>query len=87
MIFMGFYWTTIFYSDINNQDVKKNLASVDQIIDHNDEKRGFVLKEELLKFFTDKVKKEDITENSYLVEYSWDTYSSGQKEIKRLRVQ
>jgi hypothetical protein len=83
---MGFYWTTIFYSNINNQDVKIILASMDQIIDDDDIERGFVLKEELLNFFKTKVKKEDITEYSYLVEYSYDTYGSGQTETKRLSI-
>jgi hypothetical protein len=83
---MGFYWTTIFYSDINNQDEKIILASMDQIIEEDDVERGFILKEDLLNFFATKVKKENIKENSYLVEYSYDTYSSGQRETKRLRI-
>ena len=83
---MGFYWTTIFFSDIYNQNNKIVLASINPLIDDNDDKRGYVLKEEVLQFFADKVKKEDITENSYLVEYSYDTYSDGQTETKRLHV-
>ena len=88
---MGIYWETVFYSDINNKANHVVLASMDRILDENDVKRGYVCKTELLNFYKSKINEESISENSYIVEYIWDTYSSdpssdSSSETRRLLV-
>ena len=66
---MGLYYETIFYSDIDKMTEGISIAQLDPIIDENDTKRGYVLKEELLQFYRKFVTPEMITEKSYLVQY------------------
>jgi len=70
---MGFYYSTWFYSNVNDTKNGIRLASLDPIIDQNDKARGYVLISELLQLFGRKIKEDMITENSYLIEYCYST--------------
>lgn len=67
---MGFYYQTVFYNNKNKQIV---LANDCPIIDDDDIKRGYVLKEQLLSYYGHLVKNDDITDNSKIVEYVMTT--------------
>lgn len=85
---MGIYWQTVFYSDINDMNNKIVLSNIDPIIDENDVARGYVDKDELLKYFGNKINKGDVGDHSYVVEYSWSTYDIDNKllETRRFKV-
>lgn len=75
---MGLYWQTVFFSKKNSIGIVLN--SLDKIIDEDDERRGFVCKHQLVKFFK-AVKEQDIVEESYIVEYYSDTYGGCSEQI------
>lgn len=68
---------------------KKNpivLSNQIPIIDENDVKRGHILKNELVKYYSDIIKKECITENSRIVEYVMTTLDNTTNETKSLPI-
>jgi hypothetical protein len=73
---MGIYTITRFFPDINDRTKYVVIANLDSIIEESDWKRGYVLKAEILQYYSRLVKPEDIGENSYLVEYGWTTYTN-----------
>ncbi len=86
---MGLYWTTIFYSDIRDMNSKIVLETMDPIIDDGDKRQNFVSKSDLLRLFSHKIREEDITEHSWLVEHMYSTYDEdapGNTETCRLQV-
>ena len=76
---MGLYWNTYFYSDYENEHTRVLLASLDPIIDANDDAQGYVSIEDLLQHFHSVIKEEDITEKSRIVEFSGTTYGDSGK--------
>jgi hypothetical protein len=75
---MGFYWTTVFIKDKNDKSKKIVLENIDPIIGKND---TFVLKTELLQYYSHLINEEDITENSLLEEYTWSTIDPNDKSF------
>ena len=71
---MGIYWQTVFQPDGEVDDQFVVLAELDQIIDKNDELRGYMLRDELLSVFPNKIKAEDITKESRVTEYMVTSY-------------
>ncbi|SPN79062.1 Hypothetical protein BRZCDTV_137 [Brazilian cedratvirus IHUMI] len=71
---MGIYYTTRFFPNgKSNPEEAIDIAHTNQIIDAKDRKRGYVLKEELLRYYGTKVTPDMIGPNSCLVEYVWTT--------------
>lgn len=79
---MGIYWQTYF----KNNDKNILLASIDQIIDPNDIQRGYVLKEELLQYYGNLVKEEDVTKDCCLVEYQTCTFNGNCEPVKTRQI-
>lgn len=78
------YYTTVFASDwINNPNNHIPLASLDPIIDQADIARGYVLKDELLKYYSEKIQEKDITPNSRIVELCTTSYDGLQSGVSR----
>lgn len=71
---MGFYWTTYFYPDYSNKTTKITLARVDPIIDKNDVARGYIDKNELLKYYASVIGDRNVGDESRVVEEVVDTY-------------
>jgi hypothetical protein len=76
---MAVFHCTRFYSDINDLTKFIVLCPINEVIDDNDMLQGFVSKEELilpeLSYGNVRgLKLTDVTETSYLVEYSFTTY-------------
>ena len=71
---MGIFWQTVFHPDGEIDDQFVVLAELDQIIDKNDELRGYMLRDELLSVFPNKIKAEDITKESRVTEYMVTSY-------------
>jgi len=84
---MGFYFTTRFYSDVNDVDKYIELSSVNSIIDKEDMQQGYVSKQRLVNYYPI-VKDAEFTNNSYLVEYCLCTLENPPSfaENKRLKV-
>lgn len=80
---MGIYYQTVFHPDMDMEDLFIVLAQMDPIIDKNDMERGYVLKEELLKYFSKKINEEDITEKSRITEYVITSYNGLTKDKTR----
>lgn len=76
---MGIYFLTSLYLDINRKD-SIDIAN-DPIIDQDDMKRGFVLLDELVKFYGDKFDKNQITDQSYLVESMSGSYDTNTEPL------
>ena len=71
---MGIYYQTVFYPDVDVEDRYVVIGVMDQVIDKNDEERGYILKEEFLQYFGNKISEEDITDKSRIVEYMTTSY-------------
>ena len=80
---MGIFYKTILVKDftegnldeiLENKDRYIVLSTMNQIIDMHEKEIGYVLKKELLKYFPDKIKDEDMRENSRLIEFMSTTY-------------
>lgn len=71
---MGIYWQTLFYKNslITNDFIV--LENFEKILDEDDLERGHILKSELLKYFSVKLKDIDITENACVREFETTTY-------------
>jgi len=76
---MATFYCTRFYNDINDLTKFVVLCPINIIIDDNDMRQGFVCKKELILHELSygrarKLQITDVTENSYLVEYSFTRY-------------
>ena len=76
---MAYFHCTRFYSDVNDLTKFVVLCPINEVIDDNDMLQGFVSKEELILpelsyGYVRGVKLTDVTETSYLVEYSFTRY-------------
>lgn len=71
---MGFYWKTYFYPDYGDKTIKIALAYIDPIIDANDVARGYVDRNELLKYYAGVIGDYSVGEDSRVVEEISDTY-------------
>lgn len=74
---MGIYYRTIFYKDVRNKDDFVIVAEMNSILENVDKERGYVIKEELLRFFGNKITSEDIGEHSRLEEQMGSSYGPG----------
>ena len=75
---MGIYYRTVFYKDVRNR--KEGyiiLADMNPILEENDRERGYVLKEELMKYYGMRIKFEDIGEHSRIEEQVSSTHGPG----------
>lgn len=63
---MGIYYQTLLFTPETNRYVV--IAKTDQIIDENDHARKAVLKEELLKYYSEILHGYEITENTEIIE-------------------
>ena len=74
---MGIYYRTVFYKDVRNKSDFVILAELNRIVENCDKERGFVIKEELLRFFGSKIRREDISEHSRIEEQIGSSYAPG----------
>lgn len=82
---MGIYYTTYFYPDIQDKNKFTVLAHMNPILDESDQKRGYVAKDELLQYYGNLIQSEEITINSYIVEYIISTMSVGEPNLHESR--
>ena len=72
---MGIYFRTVFYKDVRQRDRGFIiLADIDPIIEETDRERGYVLKDDLMKFYGLRIKFEDIGEYSRIEEQLGSSY-------------
>jgi|GEM_PF-5909128 len=95
---MGFYWQTIFYKNIHSENLHHDtnfvvLSSINKIIDKDDIERGYIRKDDLLKYCSKldlslPVTEADIGDGSYIVEYQICTldYPPETVETRRMKV-
>lgn len=77
---MGIYYRTVFYKDVRNREEGYIiLADMNPILEEADRERGYVLKEELLKYYGIRIKFEDIIEHSRIEEQVSSSYGPGYK--------
>jgi len=69
---MGIYYKTIFRKDINNNN---DIVIGGSIIEELERHRGYIIKEELLRYCGDLINESDITENSRVIEFLITTYN------------
>lgn len=92
---MGIYWLTRFYSNIR-QSMKSDsfiiLGTIDPLINEADVSRGYVLAEELLSLrrwedskLVSIVTEEEITSDSWIVEYQWTSANMSADPIETRR--
>lgn len=74
---MGIYYRTVFYKDIRNKSDFVVLSELNRIVENCDKERGYVIKEELLRFFGSKIRLEDISEHSRIEEQIGSSYAPG----------
>ena len=73
---MGIYIRTVFYKDVRNRNKSDFviLAELNSILENCDKERGYVIKEELLKYYGHKIQYNDIGEHSRIEEHTSSTY-------------
>jgi hypothetical protein len=80
---MGIFYKTILIKDFSGSNLNEILkdenkyivlATINQIIDMHEKQTGRVLRSDLLKYFSDKIKDDDIGEKSRIVECMITTY-------------
>lgn len=77
---MGIYYRTVFYKDVRNREEGVVvLADIDPILEEADRERGYVLKDELLKYYGVKIKLEDVGDYSRIEEQMSSSYGPGYK--------
>ena len=74
---MGIYYRTVFYKDVRNKSDYVILSELNRIVERCDVERGYVLKDELLKFYDSKIHPNDIGEYSRIEEQIGSSYGSG----------
>lgn len=82
---MGIYYTTYFYPDIQDKSKFTILAHMNPVLDDSDIKRGYVAKEELLRHYSHLIELIEITEHSYIIEYTISTMMPGQPHLHESR--
>ena len=75
---MGLYWQTVFYNNIYDTRNSIILGQADKIICNEDIERGYFDKKKLLEKYGD-IKEDNISSNSYLVEYITNIYNGVEK--------
>jgi hypothetical protein len=71
---MGIYYITRFYKHQEDRETYVQLGDIEPIIEPVDVERGYILKAELLEFFSQFVSEEDITDTSVIEEYLWTSF-------------
>ncbi len=75
---MGFYYSSYF----NNRFGQIQIGFLNNPIDHEDEIRGYILKEDVLKCYGRLIRPDDIDDQSTISVYLWISYDVDSKPFK-----
>jgi hypothetical protein len=73
---MGIYYVTKFYPNINNKNIFFTLGNINAFLTESDMFCGYINANDIFVFTNGKITAEDITEQSYVVEYIVTTYEN-----------
>jgi hypothetical protein len=84
---MGVYFRTVFYKDVRQKgEGYIILADMTPILEEADKERGYVIKEELMKYYSSKILYNDIGEHSRIEEQISSSYGPGYEIVVSLPI-